>query len=572
MFNLGIISLGGIGFKTEWTVAGAAAARTITLPLVNTRAEGALVYDFTVDWGDGSAPSHVTAYNDANRIHTYAADGTYQVEIKGTMEGWAFNYNSDRLKIRKVINWGLAGTFQGFKYLRTGFYGCANLSSLGTGTILASGTGILQDGFYFTFAECTALASVPTELFKNHPSVNLTAFEYTFYACTTLTGLPVDLFRYNTALTANGFKHTFDGCTHITSLPSDLFQYNTALTTNAFDNTFYGCTALASLPASLFQYNTGITTGAFNITFSGCTALTSLPTDLFRYNTALTTNAFQNTFSGCTALASLPTDLFRYNINLTSNAFNNMFGGCTALTALPTDLFRYNTGLTTSSFYNTFSGCTALTALPTDLFRYTTGITDTSFHTTFSGCTTLATVPADLFKYNTAIIDSGSFYGTFNACTKLQLNAHIFYGDGEQGTRFLNKPVGFTTCFTRNSFSGTQGIAPDLWECDFGATITLDVAPVTDWDPGDIITGQTSGSKCTVVSKVSTFVYKIRKYTGLFTLGEIVGVTGVPDKLADQGATRPLFAGNPSTTSCFSGAGNSLTSLSNYASIPANWR
>ena len=127
-------------------------------------------------------------------------------------------------------------------------------------------------------------------------------------------------------------------------------------------------------------------------------------------------------------------------------------------------------------------------------------------------------------------------------------------------------------CFTRSSFAGSQGAAPELWNCDFGETITLSTAPATDWAPGDTITGQTSSATATVVSKVSSLVYRIYQHFGVFTLGETVGVTGVPAKLAAQNGSHPIFAKMPVSTSCFSEAGNSLDSLSNYNSIPASWK
>ena len=328
-----------IGFVTRWTVAGDATARTITLPLVNTRTEGALAYNFTVNWGDGSALSTVTTYNSANAVHTYASNGTYNVEIKGTCEGWSFNNAGDKLKIVAVVNWGTVGGHNGWKYLKGGFYGCTNLTSLGVGSILASGTGILTDGFYITF-----------------------------YGCTSLTSIPVDLFRYNTAVSTSGFNQTFA------------------------------------------------------------------------------------------------------------------------------------------------------------------------------------------------------------VCTKLQVLSNTFYEPGEEATRFLNRVSDFTSAFSRTSFSGTQGVAPNLWTCDFGETITLSLAPASDWVGGDTITGQTSGATAVVVAKVSALVYKIKQHFGTFSLGEIVGVTGTPTKLAQQGGANPTFAGTPVSTSCFAGAGNSIASLSNYASIPASWK
>jgi len=57
----------------------------------------------------------------------------------------------------------------------------------------------------------------------------------------------------------------------------------------------------------------------------------------------------------------------------------------------------------------------------------------------------------------------------------------------------------FQACFSRPSFTGTQGEAPELWECDFGS-------------------------------------------------------------------------GTPTKTECYAGAGNSLTSLSNYGDIPSDWK
>jgi hypothetical protein len=70
-------------------------------------------------------------------------------------------------------------------------------------------------------------------------------------------------------------------------------------------------------------------------------------------------------------------------------------------------------------------------------------------------------------------------------------------------------------------------------------TTGLDVAPATEWAAGDLITGQSSGKTAYVVDKITSLTYRIRERSGDFTLGEIIGVTGVGAKLADQGATHP---------------------------------
>jgi len=71
--------------------------------------------------------------------------------------------------------------------------------------------------------------------------------------------------------------------------------------------------------------------------------------------------------------------------------------------------------------------------------------------------------------------------------------------------------------------------------------LTLDVAPATDWETGDLLTGQSSGETCRVVAKLTDLTYQMRERTGGFTPGEIIGVTGVGGKLADQGAAHPTI-------------------------------
>lgn len=259
---------------------------------------------------------------------------------------------------------------------------------------------------------------------------------------------------------------------------------------------FYGCNNLSTLP-------TGSITGANSITnfyrtFRGCTSLTNIPTDLFKYSTLVGISAFTQTFYGCTGITAIPIDLFRYNIMASSGGFNGTFDGCSNILSIPNDLFRYNTLVTLSGFQYTFYGCNKITSIPVDLFRYNTIVSTDGFRGTFTGCSSLLSVPMYLFRYN-LLVDTRGFYETFYMCSKLQRNRNIFFADGEESTRFLNKSVDFYRCFYIVSFTGSQGEAPPLWNCSFGT-------------------------------------------------------------------------GTPVTTGCFGGAGNSSTSLSNYASIPAAWK
>ena len=102
-------------FVTQWLLA--AADKTITLPL-----PAAGTYDFVVDWGDGTT-GIVTAYNDADIMHTYTTAGIKTVSIKGKMTHWSFNNGGDKLKITDVLSGGSTGLTS----LYGGFHGCSNL-------------------------------------------------------------------------------------------------------------------------------------------------------------------------------------------------------------------------------------------------------------------------------------------------------------------------------------------------------------------------------------------------------------------------------------------------------------
>ena len=84
-------------FVTEWNMTAGA----FTLPLRSGK-----TYNMTVDWGDGTPTSTVTAYNDANATHTYATAGTFQISITGTCQAFYVNNSATvKLKLSKVLDW-----------------------------------------------------------------------------------------------------------------------------------------------------------------------------------------------------------------------------------------------------------------------------------------------------------------------------------------------------------------------------------------------------------------------------------------------------------------------------------
>jgi len=584
------------------------------------------VHRFVATWGDGSS-STITAYNSATATHTFAVAGTYTVLMTGRCEWFSFNNGGSKALITQLVSF--TGDI-GFKVLD--FNGCSNLNTivpLGTKASLTSAQSMFYkcsalttipsgtfDGcpnittFNQTFSWDYNITSVPADLLRYNTKV--TDYSYLFYQCSGITSLPsgllgstldattyvtfqgtaltsihedvfkyftgavlamanifgsqnalvtipANLFRYNVSVTS--FAGVFQSCGNLVSLPAGLFQHNTQVT--VFDYAFQQCMKLSSIVVDLFRYNTLVT--SFYQTFNQCQAMVTVPADIFKYNVAVisfyatfqsnfnmvlssdmfryntqVTNfgytffnvkmgslpaglfkyntlatSFYYTFANDSSLSNLGVDLFRYNV--AANNFQDTFYYCTALHSLPAgfigsainaDLsgiftnvsittlnagtFTYFTGATTA-FSSLFSNQTGIVSIPAGLFD--TCVNVTSFSAIFAGCSGLTTVPSGLFRLNTACL---SFSYAFSYCVKLKVISDLFYTAGEQVSRFLNKSVNFQNCFNRLTFTGTQGIAPDLWTCNFGT-------------------------------------------------------------------------GTPVTAACFGGAGNSITSLSNYATIPALW-
>lgn len=186
------------------------------------------------------------------------------------------------------------------------------------------------------------------------------------------------------------------------------------------------------------------------------------------YSLTTLTPGFMDELTGITSLSqgfflapltSIPNDLLK-NIVLLDTA--QYLFAYTEITTIPDDLFKYNLNL--SNFSNTFQGCSLLTGITDgDLFNWTTNTC--YFDQTFLYCIALETIPNGLLrnpKLRTCV-------QTFKGCAKLEINPWTFYtSSGDTATRFYDKNLAFDSCFYRDSFTGNQGIAPDLWNCDFG--------------------------------------------------------------------------------------------------------
>ena len=144
----GLVALAFIStWNTANTSGGSSASNQVQLPL-----ESSGTYNFVVDWGDGNTDT-ITAWNQAETLHTYATSGTYTVTINGICEGWGFNDTGDKLKITSISEWGDLNLGNSGGY----FYGCSNLDLSSVSDILdLTGTTNLS----LMFTSCNSLTTV----------------------------------------------------------------------------------------------------------------------------------------------------------------------------------------------------------------------------------------------------------------------------------------------------------------------------------------------------------------------------------------------------------------------------
>ena len=146
-------------FRSRWdtrnTPTGSSASDQIALPLY----DGG-TYDFIVDWGDGTQ-DHITAWDNAEVLHTYDTAGEYEITIWGVIEGFSFGAQTDnpwttagdREKLLEVSEWGplRLGDVGGY------FHGARNLTISASDALHTSG----MTNMSFAFHTARALQDVP---------------------------------------------------------------------------------------------------------------------------------------------------------------------------------------------------------------------------------------------------------------------------------------------------------------------------------------------------------------------------------------------------------------------------
>lgn len=340
--------------------------------------------NYTVDWGDGSAPENFATGTLAGHVYDFAdpdlgpltSEGFKTVVVTVTPQAGQNLAN---------LNLVQRHTGAGTQVYSTGWLdirlGSQSLTALAIGSLGGVVLARLLRQFEFVGLPAAGLTNAST-LFQNCTSLesvvgtawtaNVTDFSAMFYGCSALESIPL----LNTAK-ATTMSQMFQGCTRLKSIP----LLDTALCT-AFSNTFAACFNLKTIP--LLNTGSGTTFGAM---FSNCTRLTTVP--LLDTSKSL---GFASMFSSCKRLRTVPL----FNTSKATN-FSQMFISCEQLRTVPLFDMHLATNAT-----NMFFQCLFLEKVPALDFS----IINTSYGSLFSSCQNLAMMDARGMKLSVSITNA----------------------------------------------------------------------------------------------------------------------------------------------------------------------
>jgi trimeric autotransporter adhesin len=205
---------------TTKTAFESSASDQFTFPIINGTDKMGLTINFTIDWGDGTVPTPVTAANYLVACqHTYATGGQYEVSATGSIAGFGF-YNAahaanrkDSQKLIEIRQWGdllLTGgsNASGAGGVGQAFRGCSNLTDV-TCTDIPTfpvdpivGTYGSNLGLRALFSDCTSLVTI--NKLADWNVTNCRNMNGTFVNCNSLlsgaigvTGVPLDFSNWD---------------------------------------------------------------------------------------------------------------------------------------------------------------------------------------------------------------------------------------------------------------------------------------------------------------------------------------------------------------------------------------
>ncbi|MGM9737245.1 MAG: BACON domain-containing protein [Candidatus Cryptobacteroides sp.] len=436
------------------------------------------------------------------------------------------------------------------------FHDCALLESAPLGFFRPNMTGVKR-----LFQNCASLKTVPAGFFENcdnvtigqeifygsgietlpagifKPLTKITSLYGMFKDCANLKEVDPGIFE-GMSLVTNG-QYMFEGCTSLNTVPQGLFK--DCVKMYQF-NYMFNKSGLETVPEDLFSYGDKTKAGTFNYCFAE-SKIKSVPAGLFAGWGAVTTG-FQYLFRK-SAIESIPAGLFDDCVKATS--FNNLCLDCVNLKQIPGGLFPSSTTGVTSAF----QGCTSLEVIPADLFSKCLTTKVIAVSSMFQGCTSLKSVPAGLFDN---LVKSSAFTYIFRYCENLaDIPAGLF-----------SKNVNLTSM--AGIFNGCSALT-SLPEGIFDANIKVtnfSYAFANCFSLKTLPEGLFAKN-----TKVTNFSYVFDGCTDL--TGES------PYNLDGETKVHLYERGNYATTvyskiSSYSSAFKGCTGLSDYGSIPTNWK
>ena len=229
-------------------ITTSASPQTFTIPTTSGIGNS---YNCTVYWGDGSS-SVITAYDDADRVHSYATAGNYTIEIDGTITGFRFNNGGNKTLLKDVKNWGrLKLTDES-----GAFYGCANMTVSATDAFDIS--LIVANGCQNLFRNCANIV-----LCRALQLINTAAVTNMYCMFCNCSAFNQSVANFNTAAVIN-MTTMFFGCS---AFNQSVANFNTAAVINMY-GMFYNCSAFNQ---SVANFNTAAVTNMYSM-FYNCSA------------------------------------------------------------------------------------------------------------------------------------------------------------------------------------------------------------------------------------------------------------------------------------------------------------
>ena len=126
-----LVNLNPFTFTVQTNTSGVSNNDQFTLPLTDNG-----TVDIMVFWGDGTSDA-ITAFDQAEKTHTYPSAGTYEIKITGTLQGFRFDNGGDKFKMLDIKKWGIFDI-----NVSKAFRNCSNLTQSATDVPIISTTSL----------------------------------------------------------------------------------------------------------------------------------------------------------------------------------------------------------------------------------------------------------------------------------------------------------------------------------------------------------------------------------------------------------------------------------------------